>query len=112
MKIETTRHGAVTVVRPDGPVINADDAVLLKTESFNVLGNTLGRFVIDATEMTFVDSCGLEALVDITNEVGAGGHSLKLCTVSETLREILSLTGLTSRFQQFEDVQSAVRSFL
>lgn len=112
MRVETSRHGAVTVVRPDGPVISADDATLLKTESFNVLGSTLGRFIIDATEMTFVDSNGLEALVDITVEVSAGGQQLKLCGISDTLREIMNLTGLTSRFQQFEDVQSAVRSFL
>lgn len=112
MKIETSRHGAVSVVRPDGPVITEDDAKLFRTESFNVLGSTLGRFVVDAKEMTFVDSNGLEALVEITEEVGAGGHSLKLCTISDTLREILSLTGLTGKFQQYEDVQSAVRSFL
>lgn len=112
MRIETNRHGAVTVVRPDGPVITQEDATLLRTESFNVLGNTLGRFVLDAAEMTFVDSYGLEALVDITTEVSAGGQSLKLCAISDTLREILAITGLTTRFQQFEDVQTAVRSFL
>ncbi len=112
MRVDTSRHGAVSVVRPDGPVINSDDATLLKTESFTVLGETLGRFVIDASEMTFVDSNGLEALVDITDEVSAGGNQLKLCEVSETLREILMLTGMTSKFQQYEDVQSAVRSFL
>lgn len=112
MRIETNRHGAVTVVRPDGPVITQEDATMLKTEAFNVLGHTLGRFVLDASEMTFVDSYGLEALVDITGEVGAGGQSLKLCGISDTLREILSITGLTTRFQQFEDVQTAVRSFL
>ncbi len=112
MRVESSRHGAVTVVRPDGPVSNKDDATLLKTESFNVLGSTLGRFVMDVSEMTFVDSFGLEALVDITDEVSAGGQQLKLCGISDTLREIMHLTGLTSRFQQFEDVQSAVRSFL
>lgn len=112
MKIETSRHGAVSVIRPDGPVINEDDANLFRNESFTVLGSTLGRFVVDAKEMTFVDSNGLEALVDITKEVSAGGHQLKLCAVSDTLREILMLTGLSNEFQQFEDVQSAVRSFL
>ncbi|MAO21918.1 MAG: hypothetical protein CMJ35_13635 [Phycisphaerae bacterium] len=112
MQVETTRHGAVTVVRPDGPVINENDAALLKNESFQVLGNTLGRFIIDASKMTFVESNGLEALVEITEEVGAGGQQLRLCGISDTLREIMSLTGITSKFQQFEDVQSAVRSFL
>tara|TARA_E500000318_G_scaffold86482_5_gene83064 strand:+ start:130246 stop:130584 length:339 start_codon:yes stop_codon:yes gene_type:complete len=112
MNIDTSRHGAVSVVRPDGPVITEEDATLLRTESLNVLGSTLGRFVVDAKEMTFVDSNGLEALVDITQEVSAGGQHLKLCAVSDTLREILMLTGLSKKFQQYEDVQSAVRSFL
>jgi anti-sigma B factor antagonist len=111
MQIETNRHGAVTVIHPGGPVITENDATQLKTESFEVLGQTLGRFIIDVSEMTFVDSYGLEALVDITNELGAGGQSLKLCGISDTLREILAITDLISKFQQFEDVQTAVRSF-
>ena len=111
MRIETNRHGAVTVIHPDGPVITEDDATQLRTQTYEVLGNTLGRFILDATDMVFVDSFGLEALVDITNELGAGGQSLKICEISDTLREILALTGLTEKFQQFEDVQTAVRSF-
>ena len=112
MRIETNRHGAVTVIKPGGPVITQEDATQLRTESFEVLGNTLGRFILDVTEMTFVDSNGLETLVDITDELGASGQSLKLCGISDTLREILAITELTPKFQQFEDVQTAVRSFL
>lgn len=112
MLIETNRHGAVTVIHPGGPVITEDDATQLRTESFSVLGQTLGRFVLDVTDMSFVDSFGLEALVDITVELGVAGQSLKLCGISETLREILAITDQTSKFEQFPDVQSAVRSFL
>lgn len=112
MRIATNRHGAVTVIQPEGPVITEDDAIQLKTEAFDVLGQTLGRFILDVSEMTFVDSNGLETLVDITDELSAGGQSLKLCGISDTLREILAITDQISKFQQFEDVQSAVRSFL
>jgi len=112
MRIETNRHGAVTVVHPTGPVITEEDATQLRTEAFEVLGSTLGRFILDVSEMSFVDSNGLETLVDITDELSAGGHSLKLCGISDTLREILAITGLIPKFQQFEDVQTAVRSFL
>jgi len=112
MRIETNRHGAVTVIVPGGPVITQEDATQLRTESFAVLGSTLGRFIIDVSEMSFVDSCGLETLVDLTDELGVSGQSLKLCGISDTLREILAITGITSKFQQFEDVQTAVRSFL
>jgi len=112
MRIDTSRHGAVTVIHPSGPVLTKEDAAQLRTEVFEVLGKTLGRFVLDVSEMTFVDSFGLETLVDITDELGAGGQSLKLCALSDTLREILAITSLIPQFQQFEDVQGAVRSFL
>ena len=111
MRIDTNRHGAVTVIHPTGPVITEDDATQLRTQTFEVLGTTLGRFILDVSEMTFVDSYGLEALVDITEELRAGGQSLKLSGISDTLREILSITDVISKFQQFEDVQTAVRSF-
>ena len=112
MHIEINRHGAVTVIQPNGPIITEGDAAQLRSESFEVLGKTLGRFILDVSEMPFVDSFGLEALVDITEELSQGGQSLKLCGMSDTLREIMGITDISKKFEPFEDVQSAVRSFL
>ena len=41
-----------------------------------------------------------------------GGRALKLCAVNKTIRQVLELTALVSQFEHFEDVNSAVRSFL
>lgn len=112
MRIEQHKHGAVTVLKPRGPVTSKEEADRLRAEGFDTLGRTLGRFVLDASDMPFVDSNGLEALVDLTQELGAGGRSLCLCGVGETLREVLSVTELTPMFSLHEDVQTAVRSFL
>lgn len=112
MRIEQHKHGAVTVLKPRGPVTTADDAQKLRQDGFETLGRTLGRFVLDVSDMPFVDSNGLEALVDLTTELNAGGRSLCLCGAGETLREVLAVTELTSLFHLHEDVQGAVRSFL
>lgn len=112
MRIEQHKHGAVTVLRPRGPVTSKDDAERLRSEGFETLGRTLGRFVLDASDMPFVDSHGLEALVDLSNELGAGGRNLCLCSAGETLREVLRVTDVASAFSLHEDVPSAVRSFL
>jgi len=112
VRIEQQKHGAVTVLRPRGPINNEGDANLLSEVGFELLGKTLGRFVLDASDMPFVDSNGLEALVTLTNELDAGGRSLCLCGAGETLREILNLTEQASLFSLHEDVPSAVRSFL
>jgi anti-anti-sigma factor len=60
----------------------------------------------------YVDSVGLESLVGATEELSASGRSLRLCGAGETLREVLELTGLSGRFEYYEDVNTAVRSFL
>jgi anti-anti-sigma factor len=68
--------------------------------------------VLDASAIQFVDSKGLEALVDAYDAIAQTGQSLKLCGVNETIRQVLELTELASRFEHFADVNAAVRSFL
>lgn len=112
MQIEQHKHGAVTVLRPRGPIATKEDADSVRAAGLEALGRTLGRFVVDASDIPFVDSNGLEALVDVTGEMGVGGRNLCLCGVGETLREILLVTEVGPMFSMHEDVQSAVRSFL
>ncbi len=111
LEIDERRHGAVTVLRPNGAISGEDAAVLLERIG-DAAGRSLGRIVLDAGAAPFVDSAGLEALLDAADRMAESGQSLKLCAVNETLREVLALTGLARRFEQYEDVQAAVRSFL
>lgn len=111
MQIEESRQGAVTVLRPRG-IVGADEAPALRARALETFRRTLGRFVIDASDIPFVDSKGLETLADIARELTDSGLSLKLCAETETLREILDLTDLASAFEHYEDVGTAVRSFL
>lgn len=111
MDIQEQRHGAVTVVKPVGPLVQGDSEQFL-TRLNEVTSRSLGRFVVDACAVPYVDSQGLEALLKVTDELAASGRSLRLCGVTETLRDVLDLTGLSERFEQYEDVNAAVRSFL
>ena len=111
MKLDIQQCGAVSVVKPSGP-LTADDTESF-TEEVNVLvKSTLGRVVFDVSAVPYVDSRGLESLVEIADELAASGQALKLCAANDTLTEVLSLTGLDVRFEQFEDSHTAVRSFL
>src|SRR5690554_3729621 len=101
MEIHEQRHGAVKVLRPQGPLIQTDaDAV--RTRLLEELSQTMGRLVLDASAIPYVDSCGLEVLVDVTDEMSKSGQALKLCCVNDTVREVLDLTDLASMFEQFE----------
>lgn len=111
MQIIEQRQGAVTVLKPVGPLVQKD-ADQLKARATDVLRKSLGRFVIDASAIAYADSRGLEVLVELTEELGAGGQSLKISAANETLREVLELTELSPLFEHHEDVNAAVRSFL
>lgn len=111
MEIQETRHGAVTVVKPVGPIVGPD-AAQLKGRLETVASRSLGRFVVDATAIAFVDSLGLEAIVELAERQARTGQTLKMCGANETIREVMDLTDVSHLFEQFADVTDAARSFL
>jgi len=111
MEIQQQTHGAVTALKPLGPLTESD-ADQLKTALLEVRARSLGRLVLDLSSVPFVDSLGLEALLDVTEELSKSGQALKLSGENDVLREVLELTDLASSFEHYEDVNSAVRSFL
>ncbi len=98
------------MLEPDG-ALTQDDAEQFKNKLTEVLAESSGRVVVDLTKVPFVDSRGLEVLVEANDTLAAGGRALKLCAINETIREILDLTGLGNRFDHFDDTNSALRSF-
>lgn len=108
--IEQTK-GAVRVIKPRGPLVAAD-ADLFKKRASEAAAASLGKVVVDASAVPYVDSRGLEVIADLSEELTASGLSLKLCGTNETVREVLELTELASNVEHYSDVNSAVRSFL
>ena len=111
MNIQEEQVGAVTVLRPQGP-LSQDDTAPFKQHLHEALGKSFRRLVVDMSAVPFVDSLGLEVLVEATEDLAESGHALKLAGTNELLREVLELTELTSLFEHYEDVNAAARSFL
>ena len=111
MKFTEQRQGAVLVLKPDGALVDID-CKPFKQRVGAAISGSLGRFVLDLSAVPFVDSLGLEVLVELTEELGKSGQSLRLCAANKTIREVLDLTELTNLFEHFEDANTAVRSFL
>ena len=111
MQIHEQRQGAVTVLKPEGPLAG-DDAEEFKQRLLQAKRDSLGRVVLDATNIPLADSKGLEAMMEVTEEMAQSGNALKLCAANEVVRQALELTGLSPMFEHFEDVNAAVRSFL
>ncbi|MCA9279321.1 MAG: STAS domain-containing protein [Phycisphaeraceae bacterium] len=111
MDVERHIHGAVTVLKPKGS-ITQQDAEDLKDQCLVAGRQTLGRLAIDLSAVPFIDSRGLEILVEVSNDFSDAGHSLRLCALTDTVREVFVLTGIGPHFELFEDASAAARSFL
>ena len=111
MKISEQRQGAVLILKPQGALVEAECAAV-KAKLVEAAAASLGRFVLDLAAVPFVDSRGLELLLELSEELGESGQPLRLCAVNKTVREVLDLTEMTHLFEHFEDANTAVRSFL
>lgn len=111
MEIRESKHGAIVVLTPIGPLL-AGDVEGFRASFSSAVERSLGRTVIDVSAMPYVDSAGLECLIDASDAQSERGRSLRLCGTNDTLREVLELTGYRGHFEHYGDVQDATRSFL
>lgn len=111
MDIIEQRHGAVTILKPMGPLVQGDADQFGRAVK-DVMQRSLGRFVIDATAVPFVDSRGLEVILEATEVLASSGSTIRICGVNETVREVLDLTEVGAQCDYFDNTNTAVRSFL
>ena len=110
MRIECTRQGNVVILRPRG-LLAGTDADALKTQLDNVLSDGQTQTVLDCSSILFVDSHGLEVLVEVAESTIRDGRTLKLAGANPTLQEVLELTDVAALFEQCPDVKAAVGSY-
>lgn len=110
-EIDVHQHGAVTVVAPLGP-LTSDTAAEFRTRVEELVSLSAGRLAVDCERLAYVDSVGLESLVDLSELLEELGHSLRLIGVNATLRETILITGTGRLFEHFEDASAAARSLL
>ena len=111
MEIKLRNNGKVTILDLQGNLtIGASEeafgemvAQLLKENQKNLLVNMAG--------VPFIDSSGIGGLIKSFSRVKSDGGKLKLLQPSPNARQLLSITGLLSVLEVFDDEASAISSF-
>ena len=113
MKMEVRKIGTVDIFAPVGPLADQDAESFCKALLSRLSSETSNaRVGIAMQEVPYVDSLAIEGLLAATDALGERAMCLKLAGVTPTCREIFELTGLSSRFRFFKDVEDVVKSFL
>lgn len=109
MKVQSQPHGSVTVLVPHGPLVG-EESLDFRRALETALAAQVKRVIVDMTDVPYVDSTGLETLLELCNAALAPHLRPKLAALSETCREALELTDLLPRLEVFDTVENALRS--
>ncbi|ABC78954.1 STAS domain-containing protein [Syntrophus aciditrophicus] len=109
MQLHQTKNGDVLIVKPLEKRIDAATATEFKEKMSNWIGAGNKRIVLNLTEVDFIDSSGLGAIVSSLKKIGTEGD-LVICAVKETVMSLFRLTRMNRVFDIFPSEDEAVRS--
>jgi anti-sigma B factor antagonist len=109
---------------PSGPTAQRDRAEVLPlrgeidlhispsvTASLNaMIEKKPRRLVVDLSDVTYIDSAGLAALIEAMQKVEGYGGKFLLAGLQETVRSIFEISRLDQVFQIFPNVDAALRN--
>jgi anti-anti-sigma factor len=96
VQIETTTEGGRVTATVSGEV-DAATANAFEQGLLPALGQAT-EVVLDLSEVSFMDSSGLRALVTVHGEVASRGGTIELAGTSSAVDRLLSVTGLDELF--------------
>jgi anti-sigma B factor antagonist len=96
----------VCLVTPAGE-IDLASAPRLKSSLVGLLDQGYARFVLDLSEVRYLDSTGLGVLIAFSRRLTDDGH-IVLAHAPDSVLGLLELTGLDARFQTFPTVEDAL----
>jgi anti-anti-sigma factor len=109
MKVQSQVHGHVAVLAPHGPLVS-DEADGLRRAVLSAAGSGGKRIVLDMADVPYLDSAGIELLLELCG-VHLSPHARpRLAGLSETCMEALELTDVLPRLDVFDTVDNALRS--
>jgi anti-anti-sigma factor len=110
MKVEAQPHGSVSVLIPHGPLAG-EELDAFRQELQAAIDQKSGRVVLDMNDVPYLDSTGIQALLELCTGQQAAAARPRLAQLGETCREALDLTNVLPRLTVFDTVENAIRSY-
>jgi len=108
--ISTHIHGGgICVIAPEGDRLTAASANQFRQQASQLIDEGQSRLVIDLSEVRFVDSSGLGAIVGLLKRVGNRGEVV-VCGLTDAVRQMFRITRMERVFAAYPDPQSAVEA--
>jgi|ERR1700761_5625501 anti-sigma B factor antagonist len=111
MRFEESKIGNVLVVKVLESRVSADIAPRFKEDIIGYVTKGNRTLILDLSEVTFIDSSGLGALIASLKVIGNDGE-LMLAGVRDTVASMFKLTRMNKVFRMFETPEEAAAAIL
>ncbi|MGH9497952.1 MAG: STAS domain-containing protein [Terriglobales bacterium] len=105
----TTKRPIVVLQLPEKLVLGQVESFFVQVQEF--LNAERPRLVFDFSEVTQIDSAGVELLLNCMEETMKRNGDLKLAAISPAPAVVLELTQVDRLFEIFENSSDAIESF-
>ena len=106
-----SNKGTYAIVEMSGNLVDKNQATPLLDEIQSMIENGITSFVISMENFRYMNSNGLNVLVNILTKSRKNGGDTTICSVSDKIKELLIITKLNTVFTITEDLPAAVRQF-
>lgn len=103
--------GVITLLAPDFPLADTKTAVL-REEIDRCMKDAQVKLVLDLKYVPYIDSAGLETLIDADAQLRQKGGVIKIANPNDVCHDILIATRLIEKLEVFSDTERAGRSFV
>lgn len=110
MDIQVEQKGAVAVLHCTGS-LDAETVAQFKRTTQGLFEQGVGQFVLDAQELTFIDSMGLGALISLLRRVRSQDGEVKVSGLTRDVRSIFEITRLHRLFDICGSASEACQKF-
>lgn len=107
MKLQIEREADVTILGVAGE-FTADTIARFTEAAESAFAEQRRDFIVDLSEVTMIDSLGLEALTSLQRQCEEQLGMVRLCGVDQTMRKILEITRLDSQLIIVETQEEAL----
>ena len=91
--------------------LEASNSISLKDKVDSLVINEKPNILVDMSQVDFIDSSGLGALVTCLRSASKAGGAFKITSLQEYTRNLFSTTRLDRVFELFDNRDAAIRSF-
>ena len=110
LTLQTETIANVLIIRCQGRIVAGDEVRTLQGEVEKLI-QVRNRVVLQLTEVDYIDSSGLGALVGLFGTLRAHGGDLKLCQLSPFVLRVLQATSLVGVFHTCASEREAIEAF-